>query len=43
VLDVLGETTSVMALDGEMETGLRMVKVSLNVTDKNDEVEFLSW
>jgi hypothetical protein len=43
VLDVLGETTIVMALDGEIETGLRRVKLALKTTDKNDDVAFLSW
>jgi hypothetical protein len=42
-LFVVGETTSVIALDGGMTTGLAIVTVLAIVTLRYDEVAFLNW
>jgi hypothetical protein len=42
-LAAAGETTRVIAFEGEIMTGLVSVKVFVSVTDKYEEVEFLNW
>jgi hypothetical protein len=42
-LAAAGETTSVIAFEGEIMTGLVSVRVFVSVTERYDEVEFLNW
>jgi hypothetical protein len=43
VLALLGETTKVIAFEGEIDTGLVIPTVPVIVTLKKEDVEFLSW